>query len=151
MNRIEPAASASYYRLHQRVALVALLTNEIQKQQQQQSLFEDIPFFRNVIVRLNCNFISLGTFSCDSLSCVSSNNGHSKKKHRHIDDNTNNNNNTLAAQAADEQQNHYLEFYVFDITQERHLYLTNDLQDERLIVFYKISDRLYHIGVRNGK
>ena len=97
--------------------------------------------------------ISLGTFSCDSLSCVSGNNGYSKKKHRHTDDNTNNNNNTIIAQAADEQQqqNHFLEFYVFDISQERHLYLTNDLQDERLIVFYKISDRLSTIGIRIGK
>ena len=41
MDQIE-ANSASYYRLHQRFALVALLTNEIQKQQQQQSLFENI-------------------------------------------------------------------------------------------------------------
>lgn len=93
------------------------------------------------------SLISLGTFSCDSLSCVSSN-VQSKKKHRNA--NNNNNNNTTTTQTADEQ-NHLLEFYIFDISHERHLNIINDSNDKRLIIFNNISNGLYTIGIRNGE
>jgi hypothetical protein len=76
-----------------------------------------------------------------------SSNAQSKKKHRNAN---NNNNNNTTTQTADEQ-NHILEFYIFDVTHERHINLTNDLDDKRLIILYNISNGLYTIGVRNGK
>jgi len=103
-------------------------------------------FFQFLFGKYFIYFISLGTFSCDRLSCVS-NNAQSKKKHRNA--NKNNSNNTTT-QTADEQ-NHILEFYIFDVTHERHINLTNDLDDKRLIILYNISNGLYTIGARNGK
>ncbi len=94
--------------------------------------------------------IFLGTFSCDSLSCVSSN-VQSKRKHRNANNNNNNNNNNNTTTQSADEQNHLLEFYVFDINNERHLHLTNDTHDKRLIIFYNISNGLYTIGIRNGK
>jgi cellulose synthase/poly-beta-1,6-N-acetylglucosamine synthase-like glycosyltransferase len=93
------------------------------------------------------SLISLGTFSCDSLSCVSSNNVQSKKKHRNA--NKNNNNNTTAPTV--NEQNHLLEFYIYDVSYERHFNLTNDSNDKRLIIFNNISNGLYTIGIRNGE
>ncbi len=78
------------------------------------------------------------------MSCVSSNNVQSKKKHR----NTNNNNNTHITTQSTDEQNHLLEFYIFDITHERHLNLIND---KHLIIFSNISNELHTIGIRNGK
>ncbi len=76
-----------------------------------------------------------------------SSNAQSKKKHRNAN---NNNNNNTTTQTADEQ-NPILEFYIFDVTHERHINLTNDLDDKRLIILYNVSNGLYTIGVRNGK
>jgi hypothetical protein len=144
--------SSSYYRLHQKIALVSLLTKEMKQKQQQQEfscssakkilgiIFSKISFVGKLY------FISLGTFSCDSLSCVSSN-VQSKKKHRNAN---NNNNNNTTTQTADEQNN-LLEFYIFDITHQRQVNLTNDLDDKRLLIFYNVSNDLYTIGIRNGK
>ena len=154
---MEEIEKDSYYRLHQKIALVSLLTKQMKKQQQQpppqkQSFspssakkFLGIFFF---ITFISLQIIHLGTFSCDSLSCVSSN-VQSKKKHRNVNNNNNNNNNT-ATQTTDEQ-NHLLEFYIYDVTHERNLNLTVDANDKRLIIFYNISNGLYSIGIRNGK
>lgn len=160
---IEQQDSYSYYRLHQKIALVSLLTKEMRKQQQQHPqhfpcsstkkfLGIHVVVFFSSLIKLSFLFlfIHLGTFSCDSLSCVSSNNVQSKKKHRNANNNNNNNNTTSTIQTADEQNN-LLEFYVFDITDERQINLTNDLDDKRLLIFYDISNNLYTTGIRNGK
>lgn len=49
-----------------------------------------------------------------------------------------------------DEQNQLLEFYIFDISNERSFHLTNDSNDKRLIIFYNISNGLYTIGIRNG-
>ncbi|CAF3800119.1 unnamed protein product [Adineta steineri] len=137
MNKSEQD-SYSYYRLHEKIALVSLLKKEMRKpqQQQQQSFF--------IKKRL-------GTFSCDSLSCVSSNVQSRKKQHNVNNNNNNNNNNNTSSRPTTDEQNHLLEFYVFDVSHKRNFSLTNDLNDKRLIIFYDISNGLYTIGVRNGK
>lgn len=92
--------------------------------------------------------VSLGTFSCDSLSCVSSS-VQSKKKHRHDinNNNTNNNNNTPTI----EDQHHLLQFFLFDLNPERNFHLKVDSTDKRLIRFVNISHRLQALGIQNGK
>jgi hypothetical protein len=109
-------------------------------------MWEEIFRYRFESSVTNCIYsISLGSFSCDSLSCVSSsNNVQSKRKRRNPN---NNNNNNITTQSTDEQ-NHLLEFYIFDITHERHLHLIND---KHLIIFSNISNGLHTIGIRNGK
>ncbi|CAF3349499.1 unnamed protein product [Rotaria sp. Silwood1] len=88
------------------------------------------------------------TFSCDSLSCVSSN-VQSKTKHRDVNNNKNNNNNNNMSTSMADEQNHVLEFYIFNVSHERNLNLTIDSNDKRLFIFYHISNGLYTIGIRN--
>ncbi|CAF0764267.1 unnamed protein product [Rotaria sordida] len=134
--------SYSYHRLHEKIALVSLLMKEMRDEQQQQQQHPQSFFLSSTKKRL-------GTFSCDSLSCVSSN-VQTKMKHRDVNNNknNNNNNNNISTSMADEQ-NHVLEFYVFNISHERNLNLIIDSNDKRLIIFYNISNGLYAIGVRN--
>ncbi|CAF1576462.1 unnamed protein product, partial [Adineta steineri] len=93
--------------------------------------------------------VDKSTFSCDSLSCVSSNVQSRKKQHNVNNNNNNNNNNNTSSRPTTDEQNHLLEFYVFDVSHKRNFSLTNDLNDKRLIIFYDISNGLYTIGIRN--
>ncbi|CAF4293393.1 unnamed protein product [Rotaria socialis] len=133
--------SYSSHRLHEKIALVSLLMKEMNEQQQQQ---HPESFF------LSSPKKYLGTFSCDSLSCVSSN-VQSKTKRRDANNNKNTNNNNNVSTSMADEQNHVLEFYSFDISHERHLNLKIDSNGKRLIIFYNISNGLFTIGIRNGK
>ncbi|CAF1544813.1 unnamed protein product [Rotaria magnacalcarata] len=100
--------------------------------------------------RLRSLGLGRSTFSCDSLSCVSSN-VQSKTKRRDANNNKNTNNNNNVSTSMADEQNHVLEFYLFDISHERNLNLKIDSNDKRLIIFYNISNGLFTIGIRNGK
>jgi len=148
--------SYSYYRLHEKIALISLLSKQIRTQQQQQQQ-EFCPFLlrkrfgieMNRLMLLLNLIIILGTFSCDNFSCVSSNSVQSKKKNRNINNNNNNNNNNNV-QTTDEQES-LLEFFIFDISSQRHLNITNDSIDKHLIIFSNPSNSLSQLGIRNGK
>ena len=148
--------SYSYYRLHEKIALISLLSTQIRTQQQQQQQ-EFCPFLlrkrfgieMNRLMLLLNLIIILGTFSCDNFSCVSSNSVQSKKKNRNINNNNNNNNNNNV-QTTDEQES-LLEFFIFDISSQRHLNITNDSIDKHLIIFSNPSNSLSQLGIRNGK
>ena len=150
--------SYSYYQLHEKIVLLSLLMREIRKQQHRQGSppLSDRKFFGSILLIIFISLlytycIYLDIFSCNNLSCLSSNVQSKKNYHDITNNSNNNNNNNTPTQMADDEQNHLLEFYVFDVSHERNLNLAIDSNNKRLIIFYNVSNDLHTIGIRNGK
>jgi hypothetical protein len=134
--------SHSYYQLHEKIALLSLLKTEMRKQPASTHLAgSDILLTSNSIPHV-CFFI-LGSIGFGNSEVQLD------KKQGNINNNNNNNNNG-SIQSTDDS-NVVLQFHLFNISRERSLHLSKNTNDQRLLIFYNVSNGLYKIGLRNGE
>lgn len=125
--------SYSYYDLHEKIALVSLLRTDMRKQSSPTSSAGS-----QCIPRTQRLFALLvpGSF------------GSTDKKQANVNNNNNNNNGCL--QGSDEASV-VLQFHVLNVSRERSLHLSKNVNDKRLVIFYNVSNGLYKLGLRNGE
>ena len=130
--------SCSYYRLHEKIALISLLNKEMKNH----SILDKFSGIKSFIATV----FNYSLFYLANLSCITSE-ARALKEQR----NTNNNNNKDISSHPTGEPNVLLQFYVFDVSDERNLRLSTCSSDKRLLIFCNTSNGLYKKGLRNGE